>query len=137
MKRVAMCSCGQLSISLENEPVGVVACSCLKCQKRTGSVFAVSSYFDDKQIVEVVGERNLLRRNKESGGEMERSFCPECGSTVFWKADVTDGYTGVPVGAFADPTFPEPTVSCWNQSKPSWLTLPEYWKSSATDSFPD
>ncbi|MFN2470768.1 MAG: aldehyde-activating protein, partial [Gaiellaceae bacterium] len=36
--RHAACSCGQLRLTVEGEPVRVSICHCLACQRRTGSV---------------------------------------------------------------------------------------------------
>ncbi|CAD7030273.1 aldehyde-activating protein [Pseudorhizobium halotolerans] len=38
--RTASCSCGQLRIEVNDEPLNVGVCHCLACQQRTGSVFA-------------------------------------------------------------------------------------------------
>ena len=35
--RVASCSCGQLRLTCEGEPVRISICHCLECQKRTGN----------------------------------------------------------------------------------------------------
>jgi hypothetical protein len=43
---------------------------------------------------------------------------------MHFDADVRPGVIAVPVGAFADPQFPLPTVSVWEQSKHDWLGLP-------------
>lgn len=135
MERKASCSCGQLSIRLDGDPKIVAACSCLKCQQRTGSVFGVSSYFDDDQVIETVGESKSYGRTGHSGLWAERQFCPICGSTVYWKAGFLEQYTGVPVGAFADPDFPEPAYSAWTQSQHGWVSFPEHWQSSDTQEF--
>ena len=37
--RTATCSCGQLRLACEGEPVRISICHCLECQKRTGSIF--------------------------------------------------------------------------------------------------
>jgi hypothetical protein len=132
MKREAKCSCGQLCIRVVGDPKIVAACSCLSCQRRTGSVFGVSSYFDNEQVAEISGESNSFRRTTESGRWGERYFCPGCGTTVYWKSELFPSYTGIPVGAFADPEFPEPFLSVWNQSKHAWVVFPEHWVSSDT-----
>ena len=31
----------------------------------------------------------------------------------------------VPVGAFADPSFPTPSISVWEERRHSWLRLPD------------
>ena len=38
-------------------------------------------------------------------------FCPECGSTLFWEPERMPPLIGVAVGAFADPSFPQPEQS--------------------------
>jgi hypothetical protein len=43
--RAAMCSCEQLQIRLGGELLGVGACHCLACQRRTGSAFALLASF--------------------------------------------------------------------------------------------
>ena len=50
-------------------------------------------------------------------------FCPDCGSTVFYK-EPTDRVV-VMVGAFADPAFPPPTESGYDSSRHHWLELPD------------
>lgn len=135
MKREATCSCGQLSIQVKEDPFLVASCSCLTCQKRTGSVFGVSSYFKDDQVIKTKGESNNFSSIGDSGLSVNRKFCPTCGSTVFWNADFLPGHTGVAVGAFADPNFPEPVLAAWTKSKHKWLTFPDHWASSETQDF--
>jgi hypothetical protein len=77
MERKASCSCGQLSVSVKGEPKIVAVCNCLECQKRTGSVFGVSSYFDDEQVIIKSGKSNFYRRTSDAGLSVEQSFCPE------------------------------------------------------------
>ena len=42
-ERTASCSCGQLRLACEGEPVRISICHCLECQKRTCSVFAMQA----------------------------------------------------------------------------------------------
>jgi len=32
---------------------------------------------------------------------------------------------GIPVGAFANPQYPAPMLSAWEQSKHDWVVIPE------------
>ncbi len=43
--REAHCSCGQLRLTCEGEPVRISICHCLECQRRTGSVFGTQRAF--------------------------------------------------------------------------------------------
>jgi hypothetical protein len=50
-------------------------------------------------------------------------FCPRCGATVYYWPDPE--YIAVPVGAFADPNFPTPRVSVWEDRMHPWVGLPD------------
>jgi hypothetical protein len=52
-------------------------------------------------------------------------FCPTCGSTVYYEPLGQEEYLAVPVGAFADPGFPAPTLSVYEERMHSWVGLPE------------
>jgi hypothetical protein len=49
-------------------------------------------------------------------------FCPRCGATFYWA--VMEHIT-VPVGGFADPNFPAPRVSVWEERMHPWVGLPD------------
>ena len=135
MNRTAKCSCGKLEIELEGDPELVVACSCLDCQRRTGSVFGVSAYFDKAQIRNIKGERKNFTGVSEAGRAKMLSFCPDCGSAVYWEAEFQPQRVGVAVGCFEDPGFPEPRLAAWNRSKHDWVQFPSGWLSSPTQDF--
>lgn len=132
MEREASCACGQLSIKVSGDPKIVATCSCTQCQKRTGSVFGVSSYFQNEQVLEVCGDSTKCSRTAESGLSLESNFCPKCGSTVFWNAEFLKDHTGIAVGCFADTNFPEPRAAVWTGTKHDWVSFPENWASSST-----
>jgi hypothetical protein len=123
MTRRAQCSCGQLSVACEGEPVRRSMCHCLDCQRRTGSAFGVQARFP-KSAVTISGRSTAYARKGDSGGTATMHFCPVCGSTVYWEPDSTDGVVYVAVGAFADPSFPPPTISVYGERRHSWLQIP-------------
>jgi hypothetical protein len=51
------------------------------------------------------------------------SFCPECGGTVWYVGESEPDLVGVPVGGFADPGFPTPMASGWEERKHAWVTI--------------
>lgn len=130
--RTASCSCGQLRLACEGEPVRISICHCLECQKRTGSVFATQARFA-RAGVTIEGRASNWSRQGDSGGSATFGFCPVCGSTVYWEADGLPGFIAVAVGAFADPHFPPPGVSVYDNRQHPWTLaigeLPmEHWK---------
>jgi len=122
-KRIAACSCGQLRIEVDGEPLGVGVCHCLACQRRTGSVFATLAAF--AAPYEVTGTATEYVRAGDQGARYRFRFCPTCGSTVFHTEEGQElGFVMVAVGAFADPTFPPPQDSVYDCRRHPWVQLP-------------
>ncbi|HEX2239564.1 MAG TPA: GFA family protein [Actinomycetota bacterium] len=122
--REATCSCGQLRLSAEGDPVRISMCHCLACQRRTGSVFAVQARFP-KARVKVEGRFADFVRLSDWGEQRMFHFCPDCGATVFYTTEGNEDLIAVPIGAFADPEFPQPTISVFESRKHSWVKLPD------------
>jgi hypothetical protein len=121
--RVASCSCGQLSAEVTGEPVRISVCHCLACQRRTGSVFSAQARFP-REAVTVSGRGTEFVRVGDEGTKATFTFCPVCGVTVFYALPGPERAIAIPVGAFADPTFPAPAVSVYEQRMHSWVKMP-------------
>src|ERR1043165_4785867 len=116
MERLAQCACGEVKVVTEGEPSAVVACHCLACQRRTGSVMGIGAYWPDDKV-KVSGITREFGRPTDLGHVLTARFCPNCGTSVLWSSPRNPGMVGVAVGAFADPAFPAPVRSVWEQSK--------------------
>jgi hypothetical protein len=121
--RSASCSCGQLSAVTTGEPVRVSMCHCIACQKRTGGVFGAQARFPERRVV-VSGEARQYARTADSGNVLTFYFCPACGSSVYYTNSGLLGFVGIPIGAFADPAFPEPAFSVYERSMHEWVAPP-------------
>ncbi len=122
MMRRASCSCGQLHLEAEGEPVRISMCHCLACQRRTGSAFGMQARFP-KERVRIEGRSTEYVRISDEGEPRAFDFCPECGSTVYYQTDPE--LIAVPIGAFADPGFPPPKVSVYESRRHPWVTVPD------------
>jgi hypothetical protein len=122
MAREAACSCGQLRVTVEGDPVRISMCHCLACQRRTGSAFGMQARWPAEQV-RIEGRYTEYVRVSDDGGERPLNFCPDCGATVFWQIDPER--IAVAIGAFADPTFPPPTISVWESRRHPWVAVPE------------
>ncbi len=121
--RIASCSCGQLRIEVQGEPLGVGVCHCLACQRRTGSVFATLAAFAPPY--QVSGAATEYVRTGDQGAKFKFRFCPVCGTSVFHtEVGQEDSAVCVAVGAFADPSFPAPQDSVYDCRRHSWVQLP-------------
>jgi hypothetical protein len=124
--RQATCSCGQLRLVADGEPLAVSMCHCLACQRRTGSAFGLQAGYRSDQV-RVDGRSTEYARTSD---ETDRRvhvfhFCPGCGSTVFYTEPEAPELVVVMVGAFADPEFPPPTESGYGARRHRWVVLPE------------
>ncbi|HUJ61833.1 MAG TPA: GFA family protein [Kofleriaceae bacterium] len=120
--RTATCSCGQLAIEVQGEPLGVGVCHCLACQRRTGSVFAALAAFAAPFTVR--GRASEYVRTGDHGARFTFRFCPICGTTVYHTEAGVDGRVSVAIGAFADPSFPAPRASVYDCRRHAWVQLP-------------
>jgi hypothetical protein len=123
LTRLASCSCGQLSARVTGDPVRVSICHCLACQRRSGSVFAAQARFPIENVA-VTGDSTEYVLTGDSGSSARFHFCPQCGATVYYEAEGLEAYRIIPVGVFADPDFPVPTVSVYEGRKHSWVVPP-------------
>ncbi len=123
MERVAQCHCGALRVTAAGEPEWVNLCHCKACQRRTGTMIHSGAYFANARV-RIEGPRKVYARLADSGYDIRFHFCPECGSNVYWYASRFPDHCGIAVGAFADPRFPLPSFSVWQESMHRWLSLP-------------
>ncbi|MDQ3859791.1 MAG: GFA family protein [Actinomycetota bacterium] len=123
LTREAACSCGQLRLTAEGDPSRVSMCHCLACQRRTGSAFGIQARFPADRV-RILGRYADYARTSDGGEERTFRFCPSCGATVFYTTATAPDAVAVPVGAFADPSFPPPTVSVYESRRHPWLSVP-------------
>jgi hypothetical protein len=122
--REAACSCGQLTALAEGDPLRVSVCHCLACQRRTGSVFGVQSRFDRERVRIIGRSSEFVRVSDEEERTARFHFCPDCGATVYFLVDSAPDMVAIPVGAFADPSFPPPSISVWEERSHGWVVMP-------------
>jgi hypothetical protein len=138
--RTASCNCGQLRVTTKgSDPDRVVMCNCYLCQKQTGSPFSVQARFPNEQVT-IEGKSTAWKfpidgapptRFRTCAGSdgitnsaadvVTSHFCPVCGSSVYYYRKSDAARTGVRVGAFADPTFPPPMGSGFEEYAHPWV----------------
>jgi hypothetical protein len=124
IERQAVCSCGQLQLTARGDPVRISVCHCLACQRRTGSVFGAQARFA-QDAVTIEGNAREYVRVADSGNRVIFRFCPDCGATVYYALDAVPGFIAVPIGAFADPQFPAPRISIYEERRHEWVCVPD------------
>ena len=106
----------------DGDPLRVSVCHCFACQQRTGSAFGVQARFA-RERTRVSGPSTAWARTGDSGGKCTFRFCPTCGSTVYYEPEGMPDLIAIPVGAFADSTFPGPKIAVYEMRQHPWVTL--------------
>jgi len=83
-------------------------------------LFGVAAWFNKAQV-RIEGDDKVFIRGGQAGRKVRFHFCPTCGTTVYYEADLRPGSFAVALGAFADPSFPAPARSVWEDSRHSWV----------------
>lgn len=73
--------------------------------------------------VKISGESSQYEIVGDEGGTATFNFCPKCSATVYYSNRGDNETIAVPVGAFADPNFPAPTFSVYEERKHAWVSL--------------
>jgi hypothetical protein len=110
MERTAQCHCGSLRAIALGQPRINNVCHCRACQRRTGSLLHAGAYFL-KADVRCEGANKVYTRRADSGFDAHFHFCPDCGTSVYWRLDRIPDFVGIAVGCFVDPDFPPPQWS--------------------------
>jgi hypothetical protein len=120
------CVCGAVRYKTTGLPKRVSACACRWCQKRTGSAFGLSVYFDESDVEFLQGSLRKHRLTSDTGRRVESEFCEVCGTTVTFTLELRPGLRGIAGGTFDQPTFwYDVETFIFARSKPEWLKIPE------------
>jgi hypothetical protein len=119
--REAKCLCGALSAVATGDPVRNSVCHCLDCKRKTGSAFSWNAHWPEDQV-ERSGEAVIVTRTSDEGFWSRYHSCPACGVAVWYEIERRPGIVSIPVGAFADPDFPAPTIEVYGERRCAWLS---------------
>ena len=119
--RIGSCLCGQVRYRITAEPVVVRLCWCRDCQ-RISSNGTVNAVFPTASI-EISGKVGEFRRKADSGNEVLRRFCQQCGTQLFSDSSGRPGFTVVRVGTLDDNSSIKPSANIWSASAPKWACL--------------
>jgi hypothetical protein len=109
-------------VEVDGEPVRISVCHCLACQRRTGSAFGAQARWPADRV-RIAGAHTDWERISDAGEARTTSFCPTCGSTVFYRSPSQPDLIAVTLGALADPSFPAPGFYLWEDRRHAWVEL--------------
>ncbi len=78
------CLCGNIAFTADTDIKLMANCHCSDCRAATGAAYG-TLLFVDEAALEVKGAPKVFKHVADSGANMEKHFCPDCGSQMFGK----------------------------------------------------
>ncbi|KAJ5115086.1 hypothetical protein NUU61_000845 [Penicillium alfredii] len=86
MSITGSCLCGAIRYEVSGSPISTILCHCDNCRKATGSSFMANGFYMQSQLRVLAGHNSLKVYQDSataSGSTVSRSFCTNCGSSLF------------------------------------------------------
>jgi hypothetical protein len=82
LPQVGGCQCGRLRYEITQAPPMIYTCHCTNCQRFTSSAFSIGMVVDTRAFDMTGAEPRAMLHTADSGRNLTRWVCPECGSWI-------------------------------------------------------
>jgi len=120
-ERTGSCLCGAVKYKITSEPLASRICWCKDCQKIAAN--GTVNILVTTESIEHSGDLNQYVKTADSGDQIARRFCPNCGSHIFSNSSSVPQFTVVRAGTLSDPSSIQPTMNIWVSSAPQWACM--------------
>ncbi len=132
------CLCGSVRYEYDGRPGESSYCHCDDCKRATGGPYTVGVLSKADKLRIVSGNVKSYTTRGDSGREITRQFCPECGSPLFTRGEHCAGFVYIKAGSLDKPELVKPSCQIWTERAVKWAyvdeSLPSYPKSGPTRS---
>ncbi|MEQ1550675.1 GFA family protein [Sphingorhabdus sp.] len=112
------CHCGAVRYKVNGEPQHVALCHCSDCRKSSGAPMVAWAAFTEDQFKLVEGEPVTFN----SSGSAMRSFCPKCGSGLYYRnAEFLPGIVDIQSATLDDPEALPPGAHIQTAERLGWM----------------
>ena len=112
-KTQGQCLCGTITFQVTGEPAMQGNCHCSDCKRATGASYATIASFKEAQFELLSGTPKRFEHVADSGSQMTKAFCPDCGSLLFGSNSRREGVVSVYAGSLEDPEWLKPQFNVW------------------------
>ena len=117
------CLCGGIRYEYGGTVGPANYCHCEDCRRCTGSAFNLGVRLDAAAFRIVSGAPKGFTKRGDSGNELTRHFCPDCGSPLFTSSPRHPESVYVKAGSFDDPSVVHPALQIWVASSVPWSRI--------------
>jgi hypothetical protein len=119
-KRTGGCLCGAVRYECSGEPQFALQCHCRDCQRQSGAPHIAAVRISAAEFHITSGATRRYLAKSDSGNEVARMFCGECGSPLYVQVSTRPDIVGVRVCTFDDPSWFRPEANIFVKSAQSW-----------------
>src|SRR3546814_19750584 len=105
---------------MQGAPVRHAGCTGRDCQRAAGAPLVAWAVVDDDKL-----RATGAVTSHNSSGDVQRQFCPDCGTGLFYRSDsIFPGQVDVHSATFDDPDADTPTIRVQLAEAPAWPAGP-------------
>ncbi len=116
------CLCGGVRYEYDGEVGPANYCHCADCRRATGSAFNIGVRLEAARFRLACGRPRGFTKRGDSGNELTRWFCPDCGSPLYTASPRHPEFHYVKAGTLDDPSIVRPSHQNWMGSKVPWAS---------------
>lgn len=119
--QTGQCLCGSMTYEISADPVLTATCHCTHCQKSSGSAFSINVVVPEDGFKITGNTLTDYVDQGDSGLNLHRYFCNQCGSPVYTRADAMPGVSIIKAGTLNDTSSFKPAINIWCESQMEWI----------------
>jgi hypothetical protein len=120
ISRAGGCLCGAVQYEFWGEPVFSLLCHCRDCQRQSGGAYTAGLRIPADSFRVTRGAPKLYVKTADSGNQVTRAFCPDCGCMLFLRVSARLDLVAIRVGTLDDPSWFRPEADIFVQSAQPW-----------------
>ena len=117
------CLCGAVRYEYAGELGPAGYCHCRDCRRISGSAFGISVRVEAGLFRIVAGAPRAFKKLADSGREVTRCFCPDCGSPLYTLPPSHPDVVFIKAGSLDDPSLVRPNRQAWTISRVDWAEI--------------
>ena len=110
------CLCGSISFSADTEIMRAANCHCTSCRGATGAAYATLLTVDEDAL-SISGTPKAYKHKSDSGADMEKLFCSDCGSQMFARNSNRPNTLSIRAGVLDQTAEVKPAANLFLDSK--------------------
>lgn len=115
------CFCGTIRFSASLPSKWCAHCHCSMCRKTHGAGYVTWAGFESEQVKITHGEHQLSWFDSSEGAQ--RGFCPNCGSSLFFRSERWAGELHIALGCFDEAIDRQPQANVFYDRHVNWMPV--------------